>query len=164
MSPATQQILLIVLPLLVLALLLLISVWYSTLKFRALKLAQGQDEVATARHGLRKAGLVIMAVPVAIILGFTVFVSVAYGGFPGYGLIYSLPLVAVWLITRRRPLLGASLAAMAAVMLIIPGVGVLVINYEMSGWYGAIMLLLAAILGLGVWTVVKSLPKAGRDI
>ncbi|AKG54373.1 hypothetical protein DGWBC_1758 [Dehalogenimonas sp. WBC-2] len=68
------------------------------------------------------------------------------------------------MITRRRPLLGASLAAMAAVMLIIPGVGVLVINYEMSGWYGAIMLLLAAILGLGVWTVVKSLPKAGRDI
>jgi hypothetical protein len=140
-------------------LLLLLSFRYSTLKVRALKRDQSADEVVTARRELRKAGLVIIAVPTAIILGFTVFVTLKYGG-SGYGLVYALPLAAAWLVTRRRPLLGASLVATAAVMLIIPGISALVINYEMSAWYGAILLLLAALLGLGAWTVAKSLPKA----
>lgn len=161
MSAAIQQILIIVVPQIVLWLLLLLSFQYSMLKVQTFKRSQGTDEVDAARHQLRKAGLVIMAIPVAIILGFTVFVTFRYGG-PGYGLVFALPLAAVWLLTRQRPLLGASLAAMATVMLIIPGIMALAVNYEMTAWYGSIMLLLAAMLGLGAWTVVKSIPRTRK--
>lgn len=161
MSVATQQLLFIVLPQIVLWALLLGSFRYSMLKVRAFKRAQGTDEVDAARRQLRKAGLVIMAIPVAIILGFTVFVTFRYGG-SGYGLVFALPLAAVWLLTRQRPLLGASMAAMATVMLIIPGISALVMNYEMTAWYGSIMLLLGVMLGLGAWTTVTSLPRTRK--
>ncbi|ADJ26780.1 hypothetical protein Dehly_1496 [Dehalogenimonas lykanthroporepellens BL-DC-9] len=156
-----QQMLFIVLPQIILWLLLLLSFRFSMLKVTVFNRSQDTDEVDAARHQLRKAGLVIMAIPVAIILGFTAFATFRYGA-PGYGLVFALPLAAVWLLTRQRPLLGASMAAMATVMLIIPGISALVMNYEMTAWYGSIMLLLAAMLGLGAWTTVKSLPRTRK--
>ena len=161
MSAATLQMLIIVLPQIILWLLLLLSFRYSMLRFRTFKRSKGTDEVDAERLQLRKPGLVIMAIPVVIILGFTVFVTFRYGGL-GHGLVFSLPLAVVWLLTRQRPLLGASLAAVAAVMLIVPGIIALAVNYEMTAWYGSIMLLLGATLGLGAWTVVKSLQRTRK--
>lgn len=147
----------------VLILLVSLASGYYVLKARTLEKSVGVKNLA-ARKSLKNVGLAIMAAPGILILAYTIFATVASGRFLGYTmLVYALPFLAAFILTMWRPLLGASISLGVALLLIVPAVGLIVFNYEMSAFFGIVLLLLSLVWLTGARSVLSSLRKTSTN-
>ena len=138
--------------------------WLSVSRSRALAKVLGTSDEGKARKNLKNTGLVIMAVPWAIMLAFNIIFVIASVPIGGMLLIIIIPLLAVFLITLSHPLLGSSLAIGVFALLAVPSIGLIAFHYEISAWYGGLLLLFDIVWLIGALTIIKSLPRRPKNL